>query len=467
MYSDFYQEEDLKASLDQYTRSMKHNRVAYFEVHEFEFIVDHYLQIGDVALAEKAVNNALKIHPNNPDILRRLAQIYNSQRRFREAVQILNKAFESFGAGKDVDYYLILGEAYLGLGKANRSQDLFAKAVEMADDDFFEISTSIAAIYQQEGYHQETIRFLKTIVDEDPSLLFEIAFAYLSLFDFEHAIENFDSYIRFYPYSADAWMYLSRAYSSMEKYDLAEDAMLYAVAIQPTNEIYLKEMAILYETQELYIEALNIYQEMLQSDISVDEDLFISIGNISFQLNQFENAQKNYQLANKIAPGSPKVLYSMGLLELELENYLKAKSFLLRALDKDPENVEYQSVLAQIYYFLDESEKAEQLALKILDVNPFFIDAWSVLVDVYFYSKQYRKALAASLWSNRLIGEDWENLTKIAAIYWLIDKPEKASDFLKKAYDSNAASLSFFLEYMSEVNQNTENFIKELNITAK
>ena len=103
MHSDFYQEEELKGSLSNFEQSLKYDEVKYFEIFEFEFIIDHYIISGDVENSRKAIQRALIIHPKSHEIQKRLAQVKNIEGFFEDAVRILEESFLSFGTEKDIE----------------------------------------------------------------------------------------------------------------------------------------------------------------------------------------------------------------------------------------------------------------------------------------------------------------------------------------------------------------------------
>ncbi len=188
MYNDYYQEEELMGSLSSFEEALEHNENKYFEIHEFEYIIDHYLSSGDISGSRKAIQKALLIHTKSHELQKRLAQLNNMEGFHESAIEILNTSFKSFGTDKDIDYYLILGESYLGIGKAEKAKLAFNKAIEISEDEFFDIVTAVASLYQQEGYFEEVVKHLKSIEKEDASLLFDIGLSYHNLMDYKNAI---------------------------------------------------------------------------------------------------------------------------------------------------------------------------------------------------------------------------------------------------------------------------------------
>ena len=212
MHSEFYQEEDLKGSLSSFEQSLKHDEVKYFEVHEFEFIIDHYLSSGDIDNCRNALQKAFDIHPNSHEINKRLAQLKNLEGLFDSAIKQIENTYRAHGIEKDIDFYLILGEALLSVQKPQKAKEAFDEAIRISGDEYFDIVTTVAALYQQEGFFEQVIYHLQKIEQEDSSLLFDIALAYHNLFDFKNAIKYFKRFIPTAPFSVDVWYYIAKSY---------------------------------------------------------------------------------------------------------------------------------------------------------------------------------------------------------------------------------------------------------------
>ena len=72
----YYQEDSgLQEVINRYERMLKANTSSYFDVHEFERIVDHYLDIEKYPSAIQAVDNAISQHPTSTGLLLKKAQV--------------------------------------------------------------------------------------------------------------------------------------------------------------------------------------------------------------------------------------------------------------------------------------------------------------------------------------------------------------------------------------------------------
>ena len=75
-YDHYFEEESLYQAINRFEDMMKSNTICYFDVCEFEVIIDYYLDQHNFRHAEEAINTGLNQHPQAYEIKFRLAQLY-------------------------------------------------------------------------------------------------------------------------------------------------------------------------------------------------------------------------------------------------------------------------------------------------------------------------------------------------------------------------------------------------------
>ena len=63
-------DENNELSLSKFESMLKTNNVLFFDSEEFETIIHHYLNLGKVALAKKAIKLGLDQHPTSVNLRR-------------------------------------------------------------------------------------------------------------------------------------------------------------------------------------------------------------------------------------------------------------------------------------------------------------------------------------------------------------------------------------------------------------
>jgi len=454
MYNDFYQEEELMSSLSSFEQALEHNESKYFEVHEFEYIIDHYISAQNITSSKNAIQKALIIHPKSHEIQKRLAQVKNMEGQYESAIETLNNSFVSFGTDKDLDYFLILGESFLGIGENKKARDAFSRAIELSEEEYFDIVTTVAALYQQEGYFEEVIYYLKSVENEDSSLLFDIGMSYHNLLDNKNAILYLEKFINQTPFSVDGWYYLGKSYQDSNRLEDAEDAFLNTIALDSELIIYQYDLAKVYIDQSKYLEALEVYKEILSKDKNVNHSIFLSIGDISYNLEQFDNAKKNYEIAIRLNPESAEGYYSLAQVEIENESLELAKSFIQKAISIDANKAAFFVTLGTINQLMGDVKSAEFSYLEAVNIDSNLNTAWHLLIDYYFFLDKPQESIDVAFKSLANIDEEYSIYCKIAASFFDLDDTEQAVYYLKKAINIDSDARVFFKEYYSESDQN-------------
>jgi len=148
----------------------------FFDVDEFEEIIEYYFFKNEQRKAFLTINQALEQHPGATSILVKLAQFKVNAKKDREALRILKDIEQSDTA--DSDLHLAKGNLYSQLEKPEKAIEEYKKALDGADylDD---ILSSIAFEYENMGKYDQAIDFLLKALDLNPendAALYEFAF---------------------------------------------------------------------------------------------------------------------------------------------------------------------------------------------------------------------------------------------------------------------------------------------------
>ena len=324
--SEYINEEELQDSLSSFKDMLKHKTSKYFEVHEFEYILEHYIEKNDIANANLAIRYAMKIHPKSYELYKKLAQVLILSEDYEKAIRISKKALKDFGEQADLDYFLVIGEAFLKTERIGEAERAFYKALKIADDEFYNICYSIAISYEQEDKYLKAIKYFKLIEDENSNLLFDIAMAYYSLEDYKQAISYYEKHLKYYAFSLESWFYKGKSQISLLNYDDAIDSFEYVLSIDNQYTPALYELAKLWIKKNNYTNALESYNEILLIEQNPDNTFWISLGDVYFNLEQYDNARKTYLKVLKYDDESEDAYYSLSLIDIVEGEYRWAET---------------------------------------------------------------------------------------------------------------------------------------------
>ncbi|HKS97674.1 MAG TPA: tetratricopeptide repeat protein, partial [Terriglobia bacterium] len=82
----------------------------------------------DYAGAEKVYLEAAKDYPNQPEILKRLGIVYQTELKFQESIDAFQRVLQGAPTYPEVNFYL--GVSYFGLNQLDKAIDSFNKELE-------------------------------------------------------------------------------------------------------------------------------------------------------------------------------------------------------------------------------------------------------------------------------------------------------------------------------------------------
>ena len=190
----FLNEEELKDTVQKFERMKKNNENYFFDVIEFETIIDYYIESNNSNRAYEAAILASEQHPNSVSIQLRKARVLLDKGRAVEALRIL-KRLENIEPGNH-EIFVAKGTALGILGDIQGAKKMFDFALTLDSDDPGNILFSITSILQNLNYYEYLIPYLALLIDVEPDFkahIYDLAYAY-------EKTEDFDNSIRYYPF---------------------------------------------------------------------------------------------------------------------------------------------------------------------------------------------------------------------------------------------------------------------------
>ena len=86
-------EENNNFSVSKFESMLKTNSVHFFDSNEFEHIINHYLEIGKINLAKKAVKIGLNQHPTSTNLKLYKVEILIFENKLSKADTILTELY--------------------------------------------------------------------------------------------------------------------------------------------------------------------------------------------------------------------------------------------------------------------------------------------------------------------------------------------------------------------------------------
>jgi tetratricopeptide (TPR) repeat protein len=433
----FLNEDELKETVQKFERMKKNNENYFFDVIEFETIIDYYIESNNSNRAYEAAILASEQHPNSVSIQLRKARVLLDKGRAVEALRIL-KRLENIEPGNH-EIFVAKGTALGILGDIQGAKKMFDFALTLDSDDMGNILFSITSVLQNLNYYEYLIPYLKLLIEIEPGFnahIYDLAYAYEKIEDFDNSISFYLRYLEEEPFSDSAWYNLGIIFNKLEKYEKAMEAYDYALAINSQNTFALFNKGNILCNLDRYEEAISVYHEYLENEPDNFEamtylaECYEKTGNLTL-------SKKYYQEAIELAPDYADPWFGLGIVALGSGNPDDSLIFLRKAIRLDDENPEIWHILGKAHYVKGEQKAAMRCYREALKLDVYFNDVWIDLGQIILKEGFVRKALPYLEKAYKIIG-DVPGINYLLASYYLhCGTPDPAIRHLTLALDAD------------------------------
>ncbi len=390
---DNFDSKEFAAVLKRYKQMLTEQRTEFFDVAEFEFIADQYIDKSQYSNALQACEIALRQHPNSIIVKIKKAQIYLSQLKLPKAIHLLKQLEELENTNPDV--MMMLGTCYNMKGEHHRANEYFKKAEQYSFEDRDELLYNIGISFIQTGAYQEALAYLQKALNENPEhepVLYDLAFCYEKVGNDQKAIEYYNKYLDIDPFSESAWYNLGIIYNRLEDYPQAIDSYDFALAIDPNYSAAIFNKANALSSIERFEDSISAYLDYLRLDPdSVDAHLYLA--DCYFQLDDFENAGLYYDKTILIEPNSSDGWFGAGLVMLINDRSEEAVPLLKKSLEINPDCAECWNALGKAFAALDKFKEAKSAYRKTLELDDEIPEYWLSYSDLLFNNNLFEDAV--------------------------------------------------------------------------
>src|SRR6266568_251994 len=86
-----FDDDDVMEAIRRYEDMMKHNQKYFFDVHEFEEIINYYIDINNFPKAISAAEYGYRLHPSSTAIQLKIAHLLIDRGKPSESINLLNR----------------------------------------------------------------------------------------------------------------------------------------------------------------------------------------------------------------------------------------------------------------------------------------------------------------------------------------------------------------------------------------
>ena len=344
-------------------------------------IAKAYYDNCKLADAERKLQEALKINPDNEDALVLLGKIYFDKNEFEKSKEIFNKfpqtsenpevlnylglfaiedfkfidAIKYFSKASNIDkqnpkYFYNLGNAYFYNGWFKEALNTYRQAICMEPENLG-YRYSLAYLYYEIKDFEKAQKETDFILEQDKN--YGLAHVLNALLKFEKkdylgAQAELENNIKSGDEDTFTLVSLSKIYKELLLFEKAENAIQKAISKSPESLNYSCQLAQIYIAKKEYDKALKIIEEI----ISKNENYICAYStgaNAALAKGDYETAKKYAQSAISLNMNFAEGYYYLALVRAEEQDFDEAVECMKRAIMYDVNNADYYAAMSNIY----------------------------------------------------------------------------------------------------------------------
>ncbi|WMI67826.1 tetratricopeptide repeat protein [Mangrovimonas sp. YM274] len=454
-------------SLARFESMLKTNNVLFFDSNEFENIIHHYLEIGKIALAKKAIKMGLEQHPSSTNLQLFQIELYVMENQLEKADQLLDRLYELEPSNEEI--YIQKANVLSKRDDHKSAINTLKIALDLSQDpDDSDLYALIGMEYLfLDEYDQAKEYFLKCLeVDmHDYSALYNIIYCFDFLDESEEAINFLNQYLDNNPYCEVAWHQLGKQYFALKDYKKALVAYDFAIISDDTFVGAYLEKGKVLEKQKNFEEAIENYKITLALDDPTSFAL-LRMGYCYEKLGDREMAVQYFYKTVHEDPLLDKGWIAITKFYLKARNYQKALYYINKAINIDSENVLYWKLYAQINHRLNFLEEAERGYKKTLELGNYELQTWLSRSDILIQLGEFEAAIFNLIQAAEFYPETAEIEYRLAGLHFKLLESEKGHYHLKNGLLLNE-EFDYILEELFPEIHKDPNIHKVLERTKK
>lgn len=390
---EFDRPEDVIHSVNRYEDMLKKNDLYFFDSNAFENIIHFYLEKDEVDKALAVTELAISQHSYDATFHITKAEILILKKEYGQALESIEQAEVLEPSLPET--VLLRSHIYIKMGKYSLFEEMargLNKNGELPEINYFQLADFCLV----HGDLNFAIYFYKKALEENPDnedILFDLAYAYDDLENYEESLKIYIQLIDLDPYSPDAWYGLGNCYHYLGKYEEAVDAYDYAILINETFSSAYYNKANSMVKLEKYEEAIPVYKQCLEFE-SPNSEAYCAIGECYEKLGNLKQAREYYKKSVKIDPNMADAWYGIGsTLDYE-ERYFEALHYFKKAVNISPKNPDFWFAIADMHFHLNNFQESEEGYRKVVELAPDDVTAWLDFSTFYYDLNDLDKAIA-------------------------------------------------------------------------
>ncbi|HYP26091.1 MAG TPA: tetratricopeptide repeat protein [Blastocatellia bacterium] len=316
-----------------------------------------YLLKGAPEKTIDELKRVLSLDANNTEALYKLSRLLLSHDRVDECIDFIEKSPQA----EAVALLIVLGDAYLRKGDADRAEAKYLQAVvrQPAAADALLGLAQVSRMKEDVVGAQGYLSRAKGLAGNSPDLIYRFAMTALRIGFYDEARSSLEEAIKLWP--GEPAYFLALGATWLKKPDLIEAEQAFRRALQlqpgsPQGQMYLGYTLL---KQKKLAEARELLEKSLKSDPNIPESYYY-LGLIAQEQNEDARAVEILETAARKFPSFANARVALGSAYMKLRNYPRAKEELELAVKLNPDEPKAHYNLAMLYARLKDPKRAQE-----------------------------------------------------------------------------------------------------------
>ncbi|MCK5066047.1 MAG: tetratricopeptide repeat protein [Bacteroidales bacterium] len=445
-----FENEEFQVLLRKYEDMRSGSQSIFFDVEEFEQIIDYYLDDFQYDEAREAADIGKKQHPASVEIKYKFIHIYIEQGQPKKALALLEDI--PVWEENNPERYFLKGTALCLTGKLKEAEAQFDRGLELSGDDTFEALINISIAFENVRHFEQAIKYLIQAYRQYPenlSVLYDLGYFYDRLHRFDESLKYYQLYLDLDPYSDNVWYNMGIVYHKLEQFEKAVEAYDFSIVINPDYASAYFNKASVWVNAGNFDRAIDTYKEFLEVE-SESTQAYCYMGDCYEQMNRLDDALDAFKKVIELDNSDPEGWFGAGMIYHRLGSQQEAITYILKAIEFDNNNLDYWLNLGYANEDAGLIEEAVKCYGYVTRADANDLDGWLALTGLLMKEGHYKKAIDFLREAFIHHAADAGIKIKMAVCHLKMGKKELSVKFLEEALAANSDLDSEFGYYFPE-----------------
>ena len=267
-----------------------------------------------------------------------------------------------------IDAYVSNGKNDLEMSRVGPATENFTKAYQL-DPKNNEVIKQLSSLYFNNRQFQKAIDLAQQCNNCDNSNRI-LGMSNYNLEDYAKAEQYLKLALTNNDKDAEAYYTLGLTYLELENEKSAIDQYLKAIALEPTKNLWIYELGLIYYNQNDYKSALKYFDMAADNGYNKTNDFFENYGFAQLYTGDTDNGMKTLNIVMERKPNNKELLNNIAHAMYDTKKYNEALDYFKKLLDLDPKDAPSLFMAGLTLQKLGQKEKGQKICDNAIAMDP-------------------------------------------------------------------------------------------------